>query len=422
MLFLWFPFQKIQNPPDMITESQVREYLHEGICAFTYKKKDGTLRPAFGTLNTGILDMLVNRGVTSAGDERPPVHGYVIYYDVEKRGWRSCIANLILDACPLSEAIVRGTPIPEDVLAVWHEFNAGEVEDETIDIFANDDSLFGRIRRDYPCPKPEEGFTIGEAQWMFLVRNLLTGAPTLLTGPTGCGKTELVAFAAKRLGLPFRSPYDMGSMHDPLAQMLGTHRLAEGEKGTHSVFDYARFAREVQEPGVILLDELSRAPETTLNFLLPVLDGRRSLPVEAAGENDRRNIPVHPGCVFIATANIGQEYTGTRSLDPALQDRFVILPLDYLSIDDEATLLVNRCGIRDKQAKTISQAMSDIRALAMDRSIERSVSVRESLRVAELVRDGWDLQDALFLIVLPLYTGTDKEGDRAKVRRCIYGR
>ena len=32
MLFLWFPFQKIQNPPDMITESQVREYLHEGIC------------------------------------------------------------------------------------------------------------------------------------------------------------------------------------------------------------------------------------------------------------------------------------------------------------------------------------------------------------------------------------------------------
>ncbi len=41
-------------------------------------------------------------------------------------------------------------------------------------------------------------------------------------------------------------------------------------------------------------------------------------------------IYVAPGVSFIATANIGTEYTSTRVLDRALMDRFEIIEVDIL--------------------------------------------------------------------------------------------
>ncbi len=45
------------------------------------------------------------------------------------------------------------------------------------------------------------------------------------------------------------------------------------------------------------------------------------------------------GVTFIATANIGNEYTSTRVMDKALMDRFTIIEMDLLSAYDEAELL-----------------------------------------------------------------------------------
>ena len=409
----------------MDTKEKLKQTLADGIAVFEYTKAKGESRLAYGTLNKTILDNILLDSVARAGKRPADFSVAKVYYDLEANGWRTCRYDRLHWVATMEEYLDEGHSVPDKVMNLYQmlvvDSTFGEA-DAADSEGAPAETLMDRIHRDYPCPAAEDGFTIGQGTWDLLVRNILTNKPTLLTGPTGCGKTELVAFAAKRIGIPMRSPYDMGSMHDPLAQMLGTHRLAEGEKGTHSVFDYARFAREIQEPGIILLDELSRAPETTLNFLLPVLDNRRSLPVEAAGENDRRNILVHPDCVFIATANIGQEYVGTRALDPALQDRFIGIGLQYLNVDEESRLLTLRTGIRAATARKIAVAMNDIRRLRSNDEIEDSVSVRESLRVAELVRDGWDLLDAFEVIILPLFQGTDTEGNRGTVRKCILSR
>ena len=58
----------------------------------------------------------------------------------------------------------------------------------------------------------------------------------------------------------------MGSMYDPVSGLLGVHRL---QKGGEAGFDYAKFTQDIQKPGVILRDELSRAPVTTINILFP---------------------------------------------------------------------------------------------------------------------------------------------------------
>ena len=140
-------------------------------------------------------------------------------------------------------------------------------------------SMLSQLKADRKMNAPTiegEGFHIADKDWYLLVRNIKSKVNTMMVGPSGTGKTELVLLACKKLGLEC-SVYDMGSMYDPVSGLLGVHRL---QKGGESVFDYAKFTQDIQKPGVILLDELSRAPVTTNNILFPCLDSRRMLAVE----------------------------------------------------------------------------------------------------------------------------------------------
>lgn len=227
--------------------------------------------------------------------------------------------------------------------------------------------------------------------------------------------TELVLLACKKLGIPCHV-YDMGSMYDPISGLLGVHRL---QKGGVSTFDYAKFTKDISEPGVVLLDELSRAPVTTNNILFPCLDSRRSLPIEIAGGNDLRSIKVHEDCCFVATANVGAEYTGTMSLDRALVGRFFPLELDYMPFDFETEVLMKRCKISKKNADLIVRVADNVRSLYRKQDISCSLSTRETLMAAELVSDGWELLKAMELVFLPLFEGTMAEGERSVIAKII---
>lgn len=263
----------------------------------------------------------------------------------------------------------------------------------------------------------EDGFYVTGRKWELLARNLKKLVNTILIGPTGTGKTELCLLACKRLGIPC-TVYDMGSMHDPLSQMLGTHRL----KGGQSVFEYARFAEDVQKPGVILLDELSRAPLGTANILIPCLDSRRTLPVEMAGGEGLRSVPVHPECMFIATANVGAEYTGTFSMDRALTGRFFPLEFEYMPEAEEAEVLKKRYSISASAASNIVSVAHTARNLFEKQEISCSVSTRETLAAAALVADGWTALEAMEIVFLPLYEGTNTVGERSIVSKIFLTR
>lgn len=263
-----------------------------------------------------------------------------------------------------------------------------------------------------------DGFYVNEDVWYLLLRNIRSQVNTLMIGPTGTGKTELVMLACKKLGIDC-SVYDMGAMYDPVAGLLGVHRLQEGGV---SLFDYAKFTKDISKPGVVLLDELSRAPVTTNNILFPCLDSRRSLPVEIAGGKDLREIKVHEDCCFIATANIGAEYTGTMEIDRALQNRFFPLELSYLPPDEEVAILKKRCHIGKVSAGQIVSVANTVRELHTKQEISCSISTRETLMAAELVADGWSVLTALELSFLPLFEGTKSDGERSIVLKIITSR
>lgn len=264
----------------------------------------------------------------------------------------------------------------------------------------------------------EDGFFVNKDDWYLLIRNILNQVNTMMIGPTGTGKTELVMLACKRLGIEC-CVYDMGSMYDPIAGLLGVHRL---QKGGESVFDYAKFTQDIQRPCVILLDELSRAPVTTNNILFPCLDSRRMLPVEIAGGEDLRTVAVHPECTFIATANIGAEYTGTMSMDRALVNRFFPMELDYMPKPQEVSVLMERCDIDMDNARKIVDVADSVRSLYRKQEISVSLSTRETLLAAGLVADGWDVLTAMQLTFLPLFEGTRSEGERGMVVKTMMGK
>lgn len=282
-------------------------------------------------------------------------------------------------------------------------------------------SLLGKMKLNPELKIPSigsEGFYVDSDVWYLLMRNIQNQVNTMLIGATGGGKTELVLLACKKLGISC-SVYDMGSMYDPVAGLLGVHRL---QKGGVSVFDYAKFTRDISKPGVVLLDELSRAPATTNNILFPCLDSRRKLPVEIAGGEDLREIEVHPECCFIATANVGVEYTGTMSMDRALVGRFFPIELSYMPPEQENKVLVKRCGISISDATNIVKVANSLRNMYNKQEISSSISTRETLMVGDLVADGWDLVRAMELVLLPLFEGTRSDGERGIVCRVISSR
>ena len=125
-------------------------------------------------------------------------------------------------------------------------------------------------------------------------------------------------------------------MEDPRSTLIGNTHFNKSD-GTD--FSESTFVKAIQtENAVILLDELSRAHPDAWNILMTVLDpGQRYLRLDEADGSPTINVA--KGVCFIATANIGNEYTSTRVMDKALLDRFIVIEMDMLEKQDEVVTI-----------------------------------------------------------------------------------
>lgn len=240
-------------------------------------------------------------------------------------------------------------------------------------------------------------FKVREGTFNILKRNIEKGVNTLILGPTGFGKTELIDNIAKYMRLPL-TIFDMGTMTDPIMGLVGTNTIQVESGVTVSKFVKSRFSEVIQKPGIVLLDELSRASAQANNLLFPCLDFRRELSMEYAF-NDSAPIKIHPKCVFLATANIGSQYTGTNKMDRALLDRFMLLEMDSLGDDQIVTILKQSYPkIIDLKIKTILQVYNAINKANEEFTISFGLSFRHLKTVTSMVEDGFTIYDAYYAL------------------------
>ena len=259
--------------------------------------------------------------------------------------------------------------------------------------------------------KPEN-LVIREINWKYLLRSVLRGKNTLVTGPSGGGKT-LTAMAVGDVfsARPFFE-FNLGAMSDPQVGLIGNTHFSP-EKGTFTTPSY--FIQAITTPNaIVLLDELSRAHPTAHNILMPVLDpNQRYLRIDE--DINTPTIRVAKGVTFLATANIGAEYTATRVLDRALVDRFVILENEPLNQEEEEEVLrINYPNLESSMVKSIAEIAVNTRqnVISDDPKISTIVSTRMSVEIAGLVCDGFSLAEAAEVAIYPFYSdagGSDSE-------------
>ena len=265
---------------------------------------------------------------------------------------------------------------------------------------------------------PPKNFYIDNLKWKFLVRNIEKGKNILMVGPSGCGKTDATFKAAESISKKV-TYFNLGATQDPRSTLIG-NTFYNKDSGTY--FSESLFVRAIQqENAVILLDELSRAHPEAWNILMTVLDPiQRYLRLDE--KDDSPTIKVASGVSFIATANIGMEYTATRVIDRAILDRFALFEMDVLSEDEEYQLIKGRYpSINEEKLLQLCSIISDIRKEVNSNSprISTMVSTRNTLEIAELILDDFTISEAADLLIYPLYPNDGNDSERVFVKQLI---
>ncbi len=198
----------------------------------------------------------------------------------------------------------------------------------------------------------------------------------LLEGPVGVGKTLLARAISDYLSREFiRVDGDERFNENKLIgywdppKVLKTGYIEEA-------FIEGPLMLAAKRGAVLFINELNRMPDSAQNALLPIMD-EGIITVPRLG-----TIKARDGFMIIATQN-PEESVGVTRLSEALKDRFVLIKLDYQSLEEELEIVKLRSGAPTKLTRISVMICRETR---VDPAVRRGASVRSAIDMATIAK------------------------------------
>jgi len=203
-----------------------------------------------------------------------------------------------------------------------------------------------------------------------LLAALGAGRDVLLEGPPGTSKSTLLRSIAEQWGRPF--VLVEGNAELTPARLIGHHDparvLTEGYSA--GTFVPGPLVEAMRSGALLYLEELNRAPEDTLNVLLPAM-AERAITVPRTG-----TVTADPGFRLLASMNPFDD-VGTARISDSVHDRWCRLVVGYQGADDEADIVMRRTGHHDRDL--VDDGVALTRATREHPDLRRGSSVRGAI-------------------------------------------
>lgn len=215
--------------------------------------------------------------------------------------------------------------------------------------------------------------------------------PTMLKGPTGCGKTRFIEHMAWRLGKPLVT---LACNEDMTASdLVGRWLLDAG--GT--VWQDGPLTLAARHGAICYLDEAVEARQDTIVAIHPLTDTRRALPLEKRNEV----VQAHDDFQLVISYNPGYQ-SMLKDLKQSTRQRFVAIDFHYPEAEREVAIVMHEGSVGHDLARQLVALAGKSRNLK-GHGLEEGASTRMLVYAATLVARGIaPVQACRMAVVQPL--------------------
>jgi nitric oxide reductase NorQ protein len=200
--------------------------------------------------------------------------------------------------------------------------------------------------------------------------------PTMLKGPTGCGKTRFVEHMAWRLQRPLIT---VSCNEDTTASDLIGRYLLDAN-GTY--WQDGPLALAARAGAICYLDEVVEARQDSVVAIHPLTDARRCLPLDKKNEL----LQAHPDFQLVISYNPGYQRM-LKDLKQSTKQRFVAIDFHYPERETEIAIVMHEAAVTSEVAARLVSIAEKMRNLK-GHGLEEGASTRMLVYAGTLIAKG----------------------------------
>lgn len=211
------------------------------------------------------------------------------------------------------------------------------------------------------------------------------GNHLILKGPPGTGKTYAGKYIAQSRNQGVRK---MNFSSDvKMTRLLGHLEVSgDGQGGTDTTKIYGEFSKAVRDGDMFIANEANMVTGDILSlFNSAVEKGNDSMTIPEFGES----IPIHEDFTLVVTMN--PRHAGTKRLNQAFSSRFQHLNFNYPNLKQEIEIVSKHVDVEPMRSELerVIDVVHDLREDYKSGEIPEPITPRETVRIAEYIRDGF---------------------------------